>query len=104
MTARTVDILLDRCSDLQAQRDRAVVQRAGYESHLWHAECLLKQLASLLPRMTAATPADSVAADSLREQIVEFINEARHHPGPSLEAGSDGEDLPVSSGPGAHDA
>lgn len=80
MTARTVDILLDRCSDMQGQRDRAIAQRAGYESHLWFAESLLKQVARLLPTLLTQTPHDSAARDVLLEQINEFINEPRHHP------------------------
>lgn len=69
----TVDLLLD-------ERARILTQRNAFEGHLWHAECLLKQIAGLLPRLIAAEPADSVARDSYIEQIDEFLREPRHHP------------------------
>lgn len=87
----TVDILLDRCSDLQAQRDRAIVQRARYEADIWHVEILMKQVGQILSRLIATTPADAAAVDSLREEINSFCSEPRHHPGTSSEVRGDGE-------------
>lgn len=80
MTSNTVNLCLEEIERLKRARDRAVVQGATHESHLWHAETLLKQLTALLPRLIAATPADGVARDSLADQAREFVNEPRRHP------------------------
>lgn len=79
--ACSVDLLLDRCNTLQSQRDRAIAQRASYESHLWFAESLLKRLGKLLPELIAVSPRDVVVRDTLCQEIAEFISEPRHHPG-----------------------
>lgn len=80
LTSNTVNLCLEEIERLKRERDRAIGQRAGYESHLWFAESLIKQFVQLTPRLIAATPADGVARDSLVEQGDEFIREERHHP------------------------
>lgn len=95
VTSHTVDILLDRCSNMQAQRDRAIVQRARFESEVWFAELLLKRVAELLVRLEPQSVHDSALRDTLYDEMREFIEIPRHDPERPVLPG--GVDVPMAS-------
>lgn len=91
---------------LVEQRARAMDKTVLLESHLWAAEFLLHRCAKLLPRLIAERPYESVARDTLCEEIREFLTEPREHPGagvvddsawPKDPLGSGGDDVPMAS-------